>query len=195
MSETGATERYKGTFDDLFNAHSARVLAYSARRTTNLSDAEDVVAETFVIAWRRFADTPAEPGAWLYGIARRVLANQRRGADRRTSLLRRLTAFAARAPVPALGDQPALGALANLSAGDQELLKLVAWEELTHAQIAEVLGISVNAVAIRLHRARQRFAVTFSTIDREDAKGSGDSRTHREQWMDRPTPAHRETTR
>jgi RNA polymerase sigma-70 factor (ECF subfamily) len=195
LSERGVTGAFSGTFDDLFSAHSVAVLAYASRRTANLADAEDIVAETFVVAWRRLADAPAEPRAWLYGIARRVLANHRRAADRRTSLLRRLASFAARPQPTSPSEVPAIEALANLSADDQEILRLVAWEELPHAQIAEVLGISVNAVAIRLHRARQRFAATLATRGTKDLKDSHPSRTHREQWMERPTSAHRETTR
>jgi RNA polymerase sigma-70 factor (ECF subfamily) len=195
VTERGATGRYLGTFDELFGEHSAAVLAYAARRTTNIADAEDIVAETFVTAWRRFGDTPAKPRAWLYGIARRVLANQRRGADRRASLLQRLAAFATRAPSATSSDEPALDALAYLRPDDQEILKLVAWEDLTHTEIAEVLGISVNAVAIRLHRARQRFAATFARSARDELKDPRASRTHRGQWMERPTPAHKETRR
>lgn len=84
---------------------------------------------------------------------------------------------------PHATEEPALDALARLSASDQEVLRLVAWEELTHAQIADVLGISVNAVAIRLHRARQRFAATLPQTSDDGAKGSDRSRTHTEQWM------------
>ena len=195
VTQSRAAGSFPGTFDDLFGAHSAAVLAYAARRTANEADAEDVVAETFVVAWRRLADAPAEPRAWLYGIARRVLANQRRAAERRTSLVRRLASFAARAAPTSPSEVPAIEALAMLRPDDQELLKLVAWEELTHAEIAEVLGISLNAVAIRLHRARQRFAATLATRHTEDLKDSDASRTHREQWMERPPSAHRETTR
>jgi RNA polymerase sigma-70 factor (ECF subfamily) len=195
VTERGATGEYSGTFDELFGEHSAAVLSYAARRTTNIADAEDIVAETFVTAWRRFGDVPAEPRAWLYGIARRDLANQRRGADRRTSLLRRLAAFATRAATATSSDEPALEALAYLRPDDQEILRLVAWEDLTHTEIAEVLGISVNAVTIRLHRARLRFAASLATSVRDELKDPRPSRTHREQWMERPTPAHKETRR
>ena len=194
-SERNDSGRYGGTFDDLFDAHAAVVLAYAVRRTANVADAEDVVAETFVTAWRRFTDAPVEPRAWLYGIARRVLANHRRGADRRTSLLRRLTSLASRPHSPASSEGPALDALAKLSATDQELLRLVAWEELTHSEIAVVLGVSVNAVAIRLHRARQRFAAVLGPTFSDRLKDSAVSRTHTEQWMQRPTPAPKKAAR
>jgi RNA polymerase sigma factor (sigma-70 family) len=165
-------------FTELFELHGPRVLAYALRRTTSTADAEDVAAETFVVAWRRRTEIPEDPLPWLYGVARRVLANQRRGTVRRFRALLRLERPD---PAPArLGEEegPAIAALARLSADDQELLRLVAWEELTHAQIASVLGISVNAVAIRLHRARARFAAAYGAMGAEP-KGSAHERTQR----------------
>jgi len=150
-------------FESLFEAHHLALLAYAARRCPTVADAEDVVAEVYLVAWRRLEDVPAGDVArpWLYGVARRTIDNQRRGFTRRARLRARLEATADRpmasSPPATPETQPALDALSRLSAGDQELLRLVAWEELSHAEIAEVLGISVNAVAIRLHRARARF--------------------------------------
>ncbi len=146
--------------EELFEAHHRALLAYAARRSPTMADAEDVVAEVFLVAWRRLDDVPAGDEAlpWLYAVARKTLGNQRRGFLRRGRLQQRLEQTADRpidAPPPET--EPALEALARLSADDQELLRLVAWEELSHAEIAAVLGISVNAVAIRLHRARARF--------------------------------------
>jgi RNA polymerase sigma factor (sigma-70 family) len=148
--------------EKLFEAHHRALLAYAARRSATMADAEDVVAEVFLVAWRRLDDVPAGDDAlpWLYAVARKTLGNQRRGFLRRGRLRERLEQTAERpglAPQPAPATEPALEALSRLSAGDQELLRLVAWEELSHAEIAAILGISVNAVAIRLHRARARF--------------------------------------
>jgi len=158
----------RARFDALFEDCHRPLLAYAARRSPTLADAEDAVAETFIVAWRRLDDVPAGDDAvpWLYGVARRTLANQRRGLRRRARLAARLeqdahtTPLSTGAPSSPAGDA-ALAALVRLSASDQELLRLVAWEELSHAEIATVLGISVNAVAIRLHRARARFAQAF----------------------------------
>ncbi len=68
-------------FEQLYRQHAGAVLAYARRRTTQEA-ADDAVAEVFLIAWRRVDDVPAEPLPWLLGVARRVLANQRRGERR-----------------------------------------------------------------------------------------------------------------
>ena len=148
-------------FNALFTEHQRHVLAYAIRRTNTFADAEDVAAETFTIAWRKLESIPApEPLPWLYAVARRVLANHRRGHGRRERLasLLRVEDVATPMRVGEDIDGPAFAALATLSPADQELLRLVAWEELGNRQIAAVLGITPNAVAIRLHRARERFA-------------------------------------
>ena len=152
-------------FDALFTEHQRAVLAYAMRRTRSVADAEDVAAETFTIAWRKVDAIPTEePLPWLYAVARRVLANHRRGLGRRERLAALLRVEDVATPLRAGEDQhgPALVALASLSTADQELLRLVAWEELGNQQIATVLGISANAVAIRLYRARARFADALS---------------------------------
>src|SRR5687767_6179316 len=152
-------------FDALFAAHERPVLAYAMRRTPTLADAEDVAAETFTIAWRKFDAIPVgEPLPWLYAVARRVLANQRRGNGRRERLATLLRVEDVATPLRAGVDHdgPAFAALTSLAPADQELLRLVAWEELGNQQIAAVLGITPNAVAIRLHRARSRFANAIS---------------------------------
>jgi RNA polymerase sigma-70 factor (ECF subfamily) len=170
--------------EDLFEAHHRALLAYAARRCPTLSDAEDVVAEVFLVAWRRLADVPAGDEAlpWLVGVARKTIGNQRRGLLRRGRLQARLEQTAERPATPApTGTEPALEALERLSDDDRELLRLVAWEELSHAEIAAVLGISVNAVAIRLHRARERFEQAL-------VKGPGGWRT----WLSmRGSPSRR----
>ena len=122
----------------------------------------------------------AEPLPWLYAVARRVLANHRRGIGRRERLAALLRVEDVATPMRAGEDRdgPAFAALATLSPADQELLRLVAWEELGNQQIAAVLGITPNAVAIRLHRARARFADALArTRDDDDLKYPGPTRT------------------
>jgi RNA polymerase sigma-70 factor (ECF subfamily) len=155
-------------FDALFSEHQRAVLAYAMRRTPTLADAEDIAAETFTIAWRKLGSIPDDaPLPWLYAVARRVLANQRRGRGRRERLAALLRVEDVATPMR-VGDDvdgPAYQALASLSAPDQELLRLVAWEELSNQQMARVLGITANAVAIRLHRARARYAEALKGSD------------------------------
>lgn len=148
-------------FDRLYDTHARAVLAYALRRTASADDAEDIAAETFTVAWRRLDHVPGVDAAlpWLFGVARKVLANHRRATARRGRLVQRIAEQpeACERFTLGAGGSPALAALERLGADDQELLKLVAWEGLSHAEIAEVLGITVNAVAIRLHRARRRY--------------------------------------
>jgi RNA polymerase sigma factor (sigma-70 family) len=153
-------------FEELYAAHRAQILGYALRRTPDPQDAADVLAETFLIAWRRLDDVPggAEARLWLYGVARRVLANHHRSARRRSALnldlAGRLRSDLAAHRVPEHdGDLTAVaGAFRDLPDGDRELLALVGWEGLDHGEIATVLGCSRNAVRVRLHRARRRFA-------------------------------------
>jgi RNA polymerase sigma-70 factor (ECF subfamily) len=158
-------------FETLFTKHQRAVLAYAMRRTPTLADAEDAVAETFAIAWRKIDAVPAdEPLPWLYAVARRVLANHRRGLGRRERLAALLRNDDVATPLRAgeAVDGPAFAALASLSPADQEVLRLVAWEELGNQQIAAVLGVTANAVAIRLHRARARFAAALERASADD---------------------------
>ncbi len=121
----------------------------------------------------------AEPLPWLYAVARRVLANHRRGLSRRERLAALLRVDDVATPIPTGDDRdgPAFVALARLSTADQEVLRLVAWEELGNQQIATVLGITANAVAIRLHRARARFAAALADLGGDDLKYPDPSRT------------------
>ena len=144
----------------LHRDHAGAVRAY-ARRRIGRDEADDVVADVFVVAWRRIADVPAEPRTWLLGIARRVLANRHRSAKRQRALYERLAREAETAPAgvaPAANGREGavLRALASLAPGDREVLLLVTWDGLSHAQAAEVLGVRPATLTMRLHRARQR---------------------------------------
>ncbi len=145
----------------LWHEWHRHVLAYALRRA-DPATAEDVVAETFAIAWRRLAEIPERPLPWLLGVARRVLANHRRGERRRRALVDRL-------PVPAASeDAPeghVLSALASLRERDREALLLHAWEGLDHSEAGTVMGCSAATFAVRLHRARRRFERELARID------------------------------
>ena len=159
----GGPDERRRRFEEVYAANCRPILGYVLRRTENPHDAADVLAETFLTAWRRLEAVPPGDQArlWLYGVARRVLANHHRGERRRTVLNERLRAQLA------AGYQPAQygGELAEIAAAfrslpgpDRELLALVGWEGRDHGQVAAVLGCSRNAARIRLHRARRRFA-------------------------------------
>jgi RNA polymerase sigma-70 factor, ECF subfamily len=141
-------------------AHTAAVLAYALRRTSR-EDAADVVAETFLVAWRRL-DEVDEHGElpWLYGVARRVLLSQQRAATRQIRIAERVAAAEPSAlpetPAASTGSRRVLAALATLPEKEREVLMLTAWEELSGSEAARVLGCSATAYRIRLHRARRR---------------------------------------
>jgi RNA polymerase sigma factor (sigma-70 family) len=160
-AETLDGELANARISELYRDHARDVLGYALRRTRNPEDAADVVAETFLVAWRRLGDVPlgGEARLWLYGTARRVLANQDRGARRRDRLAERLRdelrrQLPAAAHAPEGGDL--LAALAGLGEADRELLMLIGWEELSPTEAARALGISPLAARTRLHRARRR---------------------------------------
>src|SRR5262245_12485552 len=150
-------------FAALFEAHARVVLGYALRRLADVDDASDVVAEVFLVAWRRMGDVPADDRAarfWMYATARRVVANERRSAARRSRLTEAIGAC-----VPAIATPPTDGhdwvleaALCQLSDEDRELVRLSSWEQLTPSEIGEVLGVSAGVARTRLHRARQRLA-------------------------------------
>ncbi len=168
-------------FNALFGEHQRHVFAYAMRRTSTHADAEDVTAETFIVVWRKIDAVPTEdPLPWLYAVARRIVANHRRGHGRRERLaaILRVEDVATPMHVGDDHDTPVFHALASLSPADQEVIRLVAWEELGNQQIAAVLGITANAVAIRLHRARVRLAEALDRQDQEtDLKYLDPSRT------------------
>ncbi len=157
----------RSRLEGLFNAHAGAVRAYARRRVDPVA-ADDAVSEVFVIVWRRLEDVPEDALPWLLGCARHVLEHQRRRSRRDLALLDRL-ATVGRPGSALAGDLGVAQALAQLSARDREVLLLIAWEGLDPAQAARVLGCSRNALAVRLHRARKRFAGALSAADADDA--------------------------
>jgi RNA polymerase sigma-70 factor (ECF subfamily) len=150
-------------FDQLYRRHAGQVRAYALRRTAATA-ADDVVAEVFVVAWRRWDDVPDPTLPWLLGVARKVLANQRRSEHRAVALRARLQSAAAATVAPNV-DHRVLRALGDLGERDRELLMLIAWEGLSVTEAATVLGARPGTIAVRLHRARQRFARALSVHD------------------------------
>ncbi|WP_436699618.1 RNA polymerase sigma factor [Nocardioides sp. BYT-33-1] len=146
-------------FSEAWRRDGPRVAAY-VRRHVPPDDVQDVVAETFVQAWRRWDDVPRPPIAWLIAAARKVIGNSRRAARRRTALHDRLRLLdaAARpaedAGLVATDRMAALEALAGLPDEQREALLLVAWDGLTPDQAAAVLGVRPGTFRVRTHRAR-----------------------------------------
>jgi RNA polymerase sigma factor (sigma-70 family) len=162
-------------FQALYDAHAGAVLSYARRRAAR-ADADDVLAEVFLVAWRRLEEVPStQERVWLLGVARRALANQRRGSTRQGALRERLAvhvqalAPAPVQPLPAAGQTRLGRALASLSESDRELLLLLAWEGLSNEEAARVLEIGQRALRVRLHRARRRLADALAREGSSDA--------------------------
>jgi RNA polymerase sigma factor (sigma-70 family) len=156
-------EDHEARFRQLYAEHFDALLAYAVRRVDQPHEAADVVADVFVVAWRRVGGLPPgdEARLWLYGVARKVVFNQRRGRQRRDRLGVRLRheLGVAVEPDPAgtvAGGIAVRAALSRLGELDREVLTLTAWEGLEPREIAEVLGVSAQTVRTRLSRARAR---------------------------------------
>jgi RNA polymerase sigma-70 factor, ECF subfamily len=166
-------ELAEARFSRLYRDHEREILRYALRRSADPQDAADVVAETFLVAWRRLVEVPigAEARLWLYATARRTLANHQRGIKRRTRLAERLREELRRQlPSQAAGERPVLDALATMSDADRELLMLVGMEDLSPSEAARVLGISTMAARTRLHRARRRLRARLSEQSEEEKR-------------------------
>jgi RNA polymerase sigma factor (sigma-70 family) len=150
-------------FEALYRSSYKAIFGYVLRRTDgDLDAAGDLVAEVFVVALRRRDAIPLPPQdrPWLYGVARRVLLDHQRRRSRRIGLESRLRAQAALSEPRSGDDEPPLlrvrAAMEQLRRADREALQLVAWDGLSHAEAAQVLGCTPNAVALRVHKAKAR---------------------------------------
>lgn len=157
-------------FDGFVRDHHEAVLRYAVRRCASRADAEDVVAETFLIAWRRPREAADGGLPWLYRTAANTLRNMARGQHRRTRLARR-TIKNAETPEPT--SRPDEGvitravvatALDRLRPGDREVLTLSAWEGLTDAELGVALDCTPGAARVRLHRARARLRQALADL-------------------------------
>jgi RNA polymerase sigma-70 factor (ECF subfamily) len=161
-----ASVRRPSLFAEVFDRHAADLLRYLTRRI-GANDAEDVLGDTFTVAFeRRESFDPAAPSArpWLYGIASNLIHRRRRDEVR---FLRALARVSPSAPESTFEDDVAsrvdstervrglAGALASLSAGDREVLLLVVWAQLSHEDVSVALEIPVGTVKSRMHRARR----------------------------------------
>ncbi|MET7750138.1 RNA polymerase sigma factor [Micromonospora sp. NPDC005367] len=168
MTHAEANER----FTALYQAHHSRVYAYAVSRAGRKL-ADDVVGDTFLVAWRRLDAIPAAPLPWLLGVARNAIRERYRDDIRQASLATELRAWVAEADAD-IADSVAeraamLAALARLGEDDREALTLTAWQGLSAKAAARVVGCSTATFFVRLHRARKRLEQAISdaaTADR-----------------------------
>ena len=156
-------------FTAIYDACRQRVWAYAVSRVGR-QVADEVVSETFVIAWRRLGDVPEPPLPWLLGVARNVLRDGIRAEARRASLTAELRSWSAPPAEADVAEHVAerlavLRALAALPEDDREILILIAWQGLTPRDAAKVLGCSAAALRVRLHRARKRLVYAAGMDD------------------------------
>ena len=152
-------ERFRILYNDLYDD----LWRYVQRRSINTEEARDTLSEVFLVAWRRLEDIPAgkEARLWLFGVARNLVKTSWRKRKRSGDLLVRIgsemsTRVTTDEELDNSGVLKIVKALQFLSENDQEILRLLAWENLSHKEISVVLGCSENAVAIRIRRARVR---------------------------------------
>ena len=166
-------------FRRLYADNFTAILNYARRRVQRPDDASDVVAETFLVAWRRRSEMPPGDDArlWLYGVARLVLSNHGRGERRRLRLGERLRREHRHFPIAADPSEEVLGvravreALTGLSPNDREVLELTVWEQLTPTEIAVALGLSPEVVRARLSRARSRMRARMQEAGHDPGGG------------------------
>ncbi|MGI8416399.1 MAG: RNA polymerase sigma factor [Nakamurella sp.] len=162
-------------FRAMFERTSSRVYAF-ARRQVDATTAEDVVADVYLVAWRRRVELPADPVPWLLVTARNAVRNHWRTRGRQDRVQAALAGVAHLAATSAAVDGVVVdravmvSALSALSPTDREALLLVAWDGLDRGAAAAVAGCTPATFAVRLHRARRalhRQLQTADTIDDE----------------------------
>jgi RNA polymerase sigma-70 factor, ECF subfamily len=165
-SEAPVTDEQR--FERLYAGSYDAVARYLLARTDRDS-ASDVLGRTFEIAWRRLADVPAEPLPWLLGVARRVLAEQRRALGRRDALIARMSETVAESSEDhaeaLVARDLILSTLSTLTPLQRETLLLIVWDGLSQREAAEAMGCSRSAVAVRVHRARRELRAALARLE------------------------------
>lgn len=165
-------------FVGLYERYYRHVYAFCRRRVT-ADNVDDLVAETFLVAWRKIDSVPTDDQAlaWLYAVAYRVVGRQWRGVSRQSRLETKLNSVGV--PVVESAEEfvvldhdsrRALAALSKLRDSDQEILRLSVWEELAHAEIADVLNLSIDVVKKRFSRARKKLAQELNRMEKGRSK-------------------------
>jgi RNA polymerase sigma-70 factor (ECF subfamily) len=151
--------------EELWSRYAGRVFAYAARRIGR-EFADDVVGDVFLVAWRRRSEQPRKELPWLYGVARRVLADRYRSETRRARLIERAGNQPRRVALvedQVVGSMELAAALAELSEIDREAVLLTAWEGLSPGEAAAALDLTAPAFRMRLSRARRRLRYTMGS--------------------------------
>jgi RNA polymerase sigma-70 factor (ECF subfamily) len=163
-------------FGELYHRHAPAISRYAARRL-GADAAEDITADTFLSAFRtraRYDLTRPNAQPWLYGIAANLIGKRRRSEVQALRTLARtgqdpvVDSWSDRCDsrLTAQASQAALAeALANLSAGDRQVLLLIAWSDLNYQEVAEALSIPVGTVRSRLNRARRKVRHALGGVD------------------------------
>ena len=146
-------------FEKIYTANREAVRAYVRRRAPD-AVVDDVVSETFLVCLRRIDQVPRDPLPWLYAVAWKTLANERRKQARAAHS----DSLPVGAPAP-VGDGVLATAFNALSEGDREVLRLVAWEGLSLTDAATVLGCSGVTCRVRYHRAKRRLGSRLAAAE------------------------------
>ncbi|MFF6993563.1 RNA polymerase sigma factor [Streptomyces sp. NPDC008313] len=166
---------HEQVFTALYHEHHPAVEAYVRRRLTSGQDIDDVVAETFLTAWRRLDEVPHSAVLpWLYATARRILANTYRAEQRRQALAETIAwqrhSHQGDPADDVAGAQAVAVAFDSLSGTDREILRLALWEELPARHAARVIGCTTATFHVRLHRARRRLRQQLERVPSSPVK-------------------------
>jgi RNA polymerase sigma factor (sigma-70 family) len=148
-------------FNGLFARHNQAVLGYLVRRTDQVADAADLLAEVFLVAWTKIEKVPhgEEERLWLFGVARNTVRNYKRSGLRRNALADQL-----RQHIVSAGEfDSSIGpevrqALMDLSDNEREILMMTAWDGLSPTEAAKLMHVPANRIRVRLHRAKRKLA-------------------------------------
>jgi RNA polymerase sigma-70 factor (ECF subfamily) len=166
-------------FEAIWSREHRVVFGFLIRRLRDREAAQDLAAETFAVAWRRFGEVPEIARPWLLAVARNLAANHSRGVRRRDALVVRIESDALAPSVQGAEDgaerisERVAGAFNRLSASDREVLALTIWEELRPREAASVLRISPAVFSVRLHRAKSRLRAELAKTGNNLGTGTG----------------------
>jgi RNA polymerase sigma factor (sigma-70 family) len=158
---------HEARFRALFDEHYPAVARYVLSRGHQTADADDLIAATFEVAWRRLDKVPSERDAipWLLTVARNLSRNAQRKTVRERSFLddiAHLTTGSTEMRTDERADAAAvMRALGELGTLDRDLVLLVAWDELSPSEAGRILGLHAATARSRLHRARRRLSASF----------------------------------